>query len=153
VDPDDVVALQQREQLAREQLVHAPVAAQVAGLEMRQVQPVMEDRPQHAIGIAAIVGVMVVLAQVQLGQGDAAGLAEAQFTLAGRAAFDHLAAPAEPQAAGLLQGFAQGHRKSAGGGLAWIGQAIGYHHESGHQITASQDADRRIAQLMMPTIE
>ena len=77
----------------------------------------------------------------------------ASLALAGRAVLDHLAAPAEPQAAGLLQGFAQRHRQAASGGLAGIGQAIGYNNESRHQITASHDADRRIAQLMMPTIE
>ena len=36
VHPDDVVLLQQRHQLAREELVHAPVAADEAGVEMRR---------------------------------------------------------------------------------------------------------------------
>ena len=45
VNPDDVVRLKHRHQLAREQLVDAPVSADETCIEVRQIEPVMEHRP------------------------------------------------------------------------------------------------------------
>ena len=59
VHPQNVVFLQQRQQLASEQLVDAPVARDVAGVEVGEVEPVMEDRPEHAVGVARVVGVVI----------------------------------------------------------------------------------------------
>ena len=65
----------------------------------RQVEPVVEHRPQHAVAVAEVVAVVVFAAQVDGGQRDLAGLLHVQLALAGRAAFDDRAAPAEPEAA------------------------------------------------------
>ena len=182
VDPDLVVGLQQRRQLAREQLVHAPVDVQVlAGVEVRRVQPVVEHRPQHAVAVAQVVAVMILPAQVHRGQRDIAGLLLVQFALAGRAALrglHHLAAPAEPEPARHLQRLAQRDGQAAGRRVARIGDAVRYRHQSTHrlpcrrsllspsvpargrhgslaraQITESHGADRRTAPLIRPTIE
>ncbi|MCY1533345.1 hypothetical protein D9M68_686670 [compost metagenome] len=152
VDPDDVVVLQQRHQLAREQLVHAPVAADEAGIEMRQVQAVVEHRPEHVVAVAQVVAVVVFAAQVERGQRHLAGLLLVHLAFARGPAFDDLPAPAEPQAAALLQALAQGHGQAAGGGLARVGHAVRNNDETTH-MHESQGADRRTAALMMPTIE
>ncbi|MNS92022.1 hypothetical protein D3C72_1261390 [compost metagenome] len=152
VDPDDVVVLQQRHQLAREQLVHAAVAADEAGIEMRQVQAVVEHRPEHVVAVAQVVAVVVVATQVERGERHLAGLLLVQLAFARGAALDDLPAPAEPQAAALLQALAQGHGQAAGGGLARVGHAVRNNDETTH-MHESQGADRRTAALMMPTIE
>ena len=135
VNPDQVIGLEQCFQLARKQLIDAPVSAQMSRFEMRQIQPIVEYRPQHAIGIAAIVGVMIFLTQIQFRQRHAAGLMHMQFTFAGSAVFDHLATPAEPQTAGSFQGFPQRYCKTAGGGLARISQTVRYHNQARHKQT------------------
>ena len=97
VHPNDVVWPEQGLELARKQLVHAPVAAHVAGVQVGQVQPVMEHRPEHAVAVAQVVAVVVVLRQIHGGQGHGAGLLHMQ--LIGLAGLGNVAAPAKPQPA------------------------------------------------------
>ena len=59
VHPDEVVAAQQRLQLFGEPPVDADIALKEARLELRQVQAIVKDRPQHRIAIAEVVGLMV----------------------------------------------------------------------------------------------
>ena len=132
VHPDHVVLAQQRQQLAREHLVHAAVALAVIGAEVGQVQPVVQHRPQHAVGVALVIGRVVRLAQVHGGQGHVAGLVCLQRTFAGRAVRGDRAAPAEPQAARACQRVAQGHGQATGSALARVGQAVGDDDESAH---------------------
>ena len=160
VYPDDVVLAQHRLELAREQLVDPPVAGDVAGVEVRQVQPVVEDRPEHAVGIAQVVGIVVFTAQIQGDQLHPARLGAVHFAFAclaaGRRLHD-LAAPAEPQAARVVEHVGQCHGQAAGRGLARIGHAVGNDDQAAHgaplQITVSQGADSRTAALIRPTIE
>ncbi len=132
VHPDHVVVPQQRQQLAREQPVHAAVALHVVVAKVRQVQPVVKDRPQHAVGVALVVAGEVLLGQVHRGQGDAPGLALVQPSFTGRAARHHRAAPAKPQPARAVQGIAQRHRQPSGGGAARVGQPVGNDYKSAH---------------------
>jgi len=132
VHPDHVIGLEQRQQLAREHLVHAPVALDVAGVEVGQVQAVVEDRPEHAVGIADVEGVVILPGQVHRHQLDRSGLVRVQRRAFGGRAFDQLAAPAEPEAAAVVQDLAQRHRQAAGRGLARIGHAVGDDDEAAH---------------------
>ena len=137
VHPDDVVVAQQRLELAGEDLVHAPVTRDVARVEIGQVQPVMKHRPQHAVRIAHVKGLVVGPTEVDRHQLHGAGLLRAQFTLpigAARRVFDDLSAPAEPEAAGVAQHVAQRDGQPARGGLARIGNAVGDDDEPAHGI-------------------
>src|SRR6185312_9190687 len=55
VYPDYVVRLQEGQDGFGESLVDPPVAFQERLAEIDQVEPVMEERPQHRIGIADII--------------------------------------------------------------------------------------------------
>ena len=63
VHPDDVVGLQHLVEFGGEMLIDAEIAAEVAAGEFRQVQPVMEDGPQHPVGEAVVVFLVVLFAR------------------------------------------------------------------------------------------
>ncbi len=131
VDPDHIIRAQQRRELARKELVDAAIDVEIAGVEIRQVDAIVEHRPQHAVAVALVVRVVVLAAQVDRGQRDIAGLLDMQLPLARRAAlrgFHDLAAPAKPHAAGSLERFAQCHGEAARGDVARIGDAVGYRY-------------------------
>ena len=75
---------------------------------------------------------MVGLAEVQRRQRHRPAALQPRRRLRGGAFLQHLAAPAEPQAAGRRQRVAQRHREAAGGGLARVGDAVGDDDEPGH---------------------
>ena len=51
-------------QIAREEFVDAEIAAEIAAREFGEIEPVMQDRPQHAVGEAVVEFLVVVLAQI-----------------------------------------------------------------------------------------
>ena len=59
VHPDDVVGLQQTVELIGKMGVDAPVAAEIAARKFRQIEPVVQDRPQHLIGEAVVIFLIV----------------------------------------------------------------------------------------------
>ncbi len=153
VDPHQVFGPQQRGQPVREQAVDTAVAVDVAAVEFGQVEPVVEYRPQHAVGITQVVGRVVGARQVQRGQRQRAGTVQAGRDVAAFAGFHHLTAPAEPQPAGRGQRVAKPDSQAAGSRLARVGHTVGDDDQARHQITVSQGADRRTAPLISPTIE
>ena len=64
VDPDDVVGPQDLGELGGKVLVHAEIAGEVAAGEFGQVDAIVQDRPQHPIGEAVVVFLVVLLRQV-----------------------------------------------------------------------------------------
>ena len=62
--------LQQLFQIAGEIFVDAEIAGEIAAREFREIEPVMQDRPQHAVGEAVVVFLVVVLAQIDGDVGD-----------------------------------------------------------------------------------
>lgn len=72
VHPDDVVGPQQRAQLAREQLVHAPVTVGEASIELREVEPIVKHRPQHVVRVAEVVSVVILRIEIDRRELDAA---------------------------------------------------------------------------------
>ena len=152
--PDHVIVVQQRLELSREKLIHAAVTCEMAGVEIRQIQSVMKHRPQHAVGIAFVVALVVAAIQIDRGQRDLAGTARVQLTFAiGCVVFRDVAAPAEPQPTGLLQRISQCHGEAARSGFARICEAVGDDDETAHQITLLHGLDNAMAALITPTIE
>ena len=94
VHPDHVVRQQHLLQFIGEMIVDAQIAGQIAAREFREIEPVMQDRPQHAVGEAVVIFVVILLRQVGHDIRNVVGFD--RFGLepfAGRAS-----APAEPDA-------------------------------------------------------
>lgn len=64
MNPDDVVGPKKLVQFRGKALVDPHIAAEVAAGEFRQVQPVMQDRPEHAVGISIVVFLKIFLGEV-----------------------------------------------------------------------------------------
>ena len=78
-----------------EMIVDPQVTGQIAAGEFREVEPVMQDRPQHPVGEAVVIFLVVGARQIGGDVGDAAvlDLAHRNLALGGDAS-----APAEPDA-------------------------------------------------------
>ena len=96
VHPDRVAVAQQRAQPAREDMVDLEIAVIFAPLIFDEPHAVVEQRPQHAVAVAVVVVVEVLLVEVDRRIGDRAGRVEAKRAGLAR---HGLAAPAEPYAA------------------------------------------------------
>ena len=102
------------QQLARQPVVDPHIAEIVAAIEARQVQPIVQQRPQGAVREA-----VVVLVDVPFGQVDGR---DRQVVLnvergPGRALFRRFPAPAEPYAAGFPERGKHRDRKAADDGF------------------------------------
>ena len=95
VDPDDVAFADERAEAVGEHAVDPHVAARVGARVLLEVDPVMKDRPQHAVGEAVVIFLDVGLRKIDQDIGDLVDFDDPRF--AGRLVGD-LAAPAEPQA-------------------------------------------------------
>ena len=110
VDPDQIVRLDQRRDRLGEALVDPLVAAAEAAVIFGEVDPIVEERPQGAVGIAVIIFVDVLLLEVDRRGGDA--VVALQVDLAGELV-GLLARPAEPDAARFAQRRRERDRKPA----------------------------------------
>lgn len=151
VHPHQVFCFEYRNQMVREKAVDAEIARHVLARIIGQVEPVVAERPEHAVGKAGIVFVDVFAAEIRQRIGDLALLAEFRRSRLMRAA--RLARPAEPEAAALPQ---RGHKRDgkAAGLLALAGgrYSVRYDDKPAHR-TSSQRRDSRIAALISPTME
>ena len=96
VHPDDVVGLQQAVQLVGKMCVDAPIAAEIAARKLREVEAVVQDRPQHPIGEAVVIFLIVGVDEV----GHDVGHAALVNGPGGHILFGcNRPAPAEPEAA------------------------------------------------------
>ncbi|VTQ83918.1 Uncharacterised protein [Stenotrophomonas maltophilia] len=121
VDPDDVILSQQWRELVGEQRIDLVVGLAGAAVVVDQVQPEVQQWPQRAVGETIVVAIDFALAQVHGDVVDVTVLLPVQRA----AAFLYgLAAPAEPQAAALLQGGQQADRQAACAVLAGHGHTI-----------------------------
>src|SRR5258708_35712342 len=87
----------------------------------------MEYRPQDIVGVTQVVRVVILAAQIKRRKRDVAGRLDMNFPLTGLRAirgFPDFAAPAEPEAASLLQAFSYCYGESAGCRLGRVGSAI-----------------------------
>src|SRR4051794_7656804 len=134
-------------------LVDPHVAGKVAARELGQIEAIMQDRPEHAIGEAVVV--FLVVLGVQTGRHeldvvvvDCRGLERIAFAR-------DLAAPAEPHARPFAKRRLDGHFEAAGAPAALAirdGDAIGNNYEP-RQYRSSQLFDSRSALRITPAIE
>src|SRR5579863_2196098 len=110
VDPNQIVFPDDLLELSREVLVDPEVATQIAAREFRKVEPIVQDGPKHAIGKAIVVFLKVVACEIR---NDILDVVVLDGSGLPRACGD-FAAPAQPDAAILLQRWPQGDLKSAG---------------------------------------
>ena len=54
VHPNDVIGLKKRFEVTGEILVYSEVAAKIASRQFGEIEPIMQDRPQHTIGEAVV---------------------------------------------------------------------------------------------------
>ena len=82
--------------MSGEEFVDAKIAAEIAAREFGKVEPVMQDRPQHAVGEAVVEFLVVFLAQIDGGIGDIVVLDDLGVA---RIVIRDPPAPAEPKSA------------------------------------------------------
>ncbi len=148
--PDHVVGPEQLLQMSGEEFIDAKIAAEIAAREFGQVEPVMQDRPQHAVGEAVVKFLVIVLAQIDGGVGDVVGLDD----LGGlRIVVRDTPAPAEPKPAAPAQRWPDCDLEPAGARAA-IGNAnsVRYYDEP-RQYRSPQLRDSLIAVNINPDIE
>ena len=112
VHPDQIVVAQIRVELLGEQLVDLAVGDVPVAIEAREIEPVVEQRPERAVGEAAVVALEGSRREVDRDVGDVAGARDLGDR---RGGIGLLAAPAEPDAAGLAQGGQDADRQPARG--------------------------------------
>ncbi len=157
VDPDGIVGLDQRRNLVGKAFVDALVALARLAFVLREVEAVMEQRPQRRIGIAVVIFVDIALRQIDRRGGHAViGL---RVDMPGAPAFAFLPRPAEPQPLAIAERRMQRAGKAAlrARCAARLGHcnAVGDDDESGliGQRTSLHGLLSRPAQLMIPTSE
>ena len=119
VHPDEVVGLDDPLELGREMIVHPHVAGEIAPRELGEVEAEVQDRPQHAIGEAVVVFLVILDRKIGHDIGDVLLHHGVSFDLGLR---DGLAAPAEPHSAATFQGRPQRDLEAAGA-IGAIGDA------------------------------
>ena len=72
VNPDHIIRQDEFVQLAGKMLVDAHVAGEIAARKLGEVQPIVQDRPQHSIGKAIVIFVVIFLSQIGNDVGKAA---------------------------------------------------------------------------------
>jgi hypothetical protein len=125
VHPHDIVRLQQRDQVIGKPRVGAHIAVQMAALIIDHVQAKMQQRPQRAVGESRVKLVVILTRKVERGVVDRLVADLVEPFVAG-----YLAAPAEPQAAVLLQRGLHGRGQPAGRGFPGQRDAVGNHHQA-----------------------
>ncbi len=55
VNPDDVVGPQERCKLGGKRLVDPPIAVEIGGPEIHEIEAIVEKRPKHAVCVTQIV--------------------------------------------------------------------------------------------------
>jgi len=101
-------------QFAREVIIDSQIAAQIATRELGKVNAVVQDRPQHAIGEAVVVFLVVLFRKIECNVGDLVVHYLLRCDLGARG---DLPAPAEPDAGLVLERPVHGDFQSAGARL------------------------------------
>ena len=133
VNPDRVVGLKQRLELARKPLVDVDIALIETGIELRQIEAVVEDRPDDRVRIAEVIFVVFLLAQTQRGHLAGCGTAYGLLLRFLRSWIWLLdpAAPTEPEAVPFAQDVGQYYGDAASlCSLAQIDDAVGHKYDA-----------------------
>jgi len=114
VNPDKVVFDDDLFQLVGEVLIHPEIAAEIPARELGKIQPVMQYRPQHAIGETIVVFLIIFVRQIGDDVFDVLVLDGPRLQRLWRVRRRDLAAPAEPDATIALQRGPQRHFQTSG---------------------------------------
>ena len=130
VHPDDVVLAEKGDEEAGEAAVDRLVGGELAFVETGEIDAVVKDRPEGAVGEAEVVALVFGLGEV--GE-DEIDVALGDEPHAAGLALDGLARPAEPDAAALGERVPERHGKAARPRVARRRNAIGCNDQpSGH---------------------
>ena len=132
VCPDQIVRPHQSGERLREQRVHPAISGELRPVEVRVADLIVQRRPQRAVGEAAVERVVVAAGQIDRIERDRADRA-LDMRRRDRIVGD-LAAPAEPDAALLLQRIQHAGRQPAGGRFAFSDRrnSVGDDDKAGH---------------------
>ena len=152
VNPDQVVGLEDLRQLGREMLVHPEITCEVAPIELGQIDAIVQHRPQHPVGEAIVIFLIVLLGEV--------GHDERALPLSDRARFDctggnDFAAPAEPHALHFVENWRQRNfepARTVAGARTGKRDSVGDKNQP-RQYRSSQLRDSRMAVRISPAIE
>ena len=131
VRPDQIVGPDQGSEEPGERTVHPEVARHVLAGELGQIEPVVAERPERAVGVARVVLVDILLGQIGDRIGDLAVVSNLEPL--DLALTTGLSRPAEPETASFLERRiernrqATGTRRSALGG--WDRNAVRDNHK------------------------
>src|ERR1035441_5097213 len=150
VHPHHVVRAQQLLQIAGEEFIDPQIAAKIAAGEFGEIEPVMQDRPQHTVGKTVVEFLVVVLAQTD---GHVRNVVVLDRLGCPRMAIRNAPAPAEPDAAPPPERRPNRHFEPAGPRSA-VGNAnaVGDYDEP-RQYRSPQLRDSLIAVIINPDIE
>ena len=150
VHPDYVVGTQQLFQIFGEEFVDAEIATEIAAREFGEVEPVMQNRPQHAVSETVIEFLVIVLAQVDGGVSGIVVLGDLSGT---RIVVGCASTPAKPKPAALAQRRPDRDLEPAGARVA-IGNANSVRdYDEPRQYRSPQLRDSLIALKINPDIE
>ena len=100
VHPDDIILMDQRAQSIAEHPVDPHIAARVGARIFLQVDPVVKDGPEHAVGETVVIFLNVVRPQIEQDVGHLVDFDRPSFA---GGFVRNLAAPAEPKPVSILQ--------------------------------------------------
>ena len=150
--PDHVVGLDERRQRVGEQRVDPQISGELDRGEFGQIDPIVQDRPQHAVGEAVVIILEIDVRQIE--RNECPPLPSDHRRLRDAAILGHPPAPAEPDPLALFE--RRVDRDGEAAGLRRLGAGdrdpVRDYDETRHH-TSSHLIDRRIAELMMPAIE
>src|SRR5262245_7026778 len=128
VHPDQIIRREDVVQLTGEEVVDAQIAAQIATGEFCAVDLVVENRPQHAIGEAVVVFLVIFLGEVADDVSDLVARDRPGFDLGARR---YASAPTEPNPRHALERRLDGDLEPAGTHPALIrnGYPVRYYDE------------------------
>ena len=111
MDPDEVIGFDDLFEFGRKMFVRPHVSGEIAPRELGEIEPEMQNRPQHPVGEAVVVFLIVLLGEVGDHIGDVLVVHRVHLDIRAR---HSLAAPAEPHAPVALQGRPQCNFEAAG---------------------------------------
>src|SRR5262249_23649023 len=134
--PDNVVRPHETVQDVRELVIDAQIAIHVAVRKLNEIEPIVQDRPQHPVGETVVVFLEIRAVQIRSNVSHAAAFDGMNVFVA---ALSKLTAPAEPDAAVALDERAHHHLETAGPRLAFAGQAdtVGHDNHPAWYLTAA----------------
>src|SRR5262249_20099404 len=128
--------------------VHAGVAGAVGALILGEIDAIVEERPQRAVGVAVVVFLDVLFFEIDGGERHPVGALRGELAGLGRR---RVAAPAEPDAGIFAQRRRDRHGEAAlarrAFGAAGGRDAVGDDNEAAH-LTVLHGSESSTAQLM-----